>query len=47
MDADLNYPTKVSEQKSAKDLGPAGRDTNVADPKALSFMGRSSIYTII
>lgn len=36
MDSDLNYPTKASEPESAKDLGPAGRDTNVADPKTLS-----------
>ncbi len=36
MDSDLNYPTEASEPESAKDLGPAGRDTNVADPKTLS-----------
>lgn len=36
MDSDLNYPTKASEPESAKDLGPAGRDTNAADPKTLS-----------
>lgn len=36
MDSDLNYPTKASEPESAKDLGPAGRDTNATDPKTLS-----------
>ena len=36
MDSDLNYPTEAIEPESAKDLGPAGRDTNVADPKTLS-----------
>lgn len=36
MDSDLNYPTEAREPESAKDLGPAGRDTNVADPKTLS-----------
>ena len=36
MDSDLNYPTEASEPESAKDLGPGGRDTNVADPKTLS-----------
>lgn len=36
MDSDLNYPTEAIEPESAKDLGPAGRDTNVANPKTLS-----------
>lgn len=36
MDSDLNYPTEAREPESAKDLGPAGRDTNVANPKTLS-----------
>lgn len=36
MDSDLNYPTEEREPESAKDLGPAGRDTNVANPKTLS-----------
>lgn len=31
----LNFPTEPAEPASAKDLGPDGRDTNAADPKAL------------
>lgn len=34
--AELNVPTAPAQPASAADLGPAGRDTNVADPTSLT-----------
>jgi len=35
-DKELDHPTKPAEPKSAEDLPPEGRDTNVADPTTLT-----------